>query len=540
MSSKNYDILPTSNGVIDIIAVAQKDGSMTTTPFLAKFNDNQNYKNYYCELMVNNSCFKEMEIDENMEAYFIEYNQTVEKIEGADNITPVIKGGDNKSISAGSGNDNTTVLKSQLSKDPKVSNVLKKFRLAIINRELLDSLPEDEKKTLFDQKEEKDIVYWLENKYNPNDTRDIVVLYNNKPIETKVAIGILEDFENVSKNNQNPNVTGGSKTGKSTTWIEFFSVITDLEIKQTGEQTILLRKRTKRPCSRILKTMELKKGKNTITYILKDLKDKTCQKLECILYLYSSHDKFIICDIDGSIWENQIKGVVANCLSRQNSVSKEACLFYNKLYENGYNLLYLSEKSFTYYNWIKNMVNKKIKDSGTRNMPDCPLFLSPYKNDLSYSTESMEKIQQKTLQVVAECFQAKTPFVAGFGEKNGSIASFMGIELKKSRIYYRSGDWVYRYDGKLKFTYETLVKYCDRIFPNRKGTKEQDADDLLRKITWAAEERKNLNGDAKDSGDKSKTPNRKKSNQASPMKSPDDTEFKSANLYNDINFTGTL
>jgi phosphatidate phosphatase PAH1 len=77
--SSALGMITSSSGIIDVIAIQHEDGNILATPFLVKFNDHQNHQNYYCEMHVNGQFVKEMELDENMEAYFIEYDQTVER-----------------------------------------------------------------------------------------------------------------------------------------------------------------------------------------------------------------------------------------------------------------------------------------------------------------------------------------------------------------------------------------------------------------------------------------------------------------------------
>ena len=75
----------------------------------------------------------------------------------------------------------------------------------------------------------------------------------------------------------------------------------------------------------------------------------------------------------------------------------------------------------------------------------------------------------KILQVIADNFGGLQPFVAGFGDKGSDVACYKGIGQKPKNIYFvnSSEKMVYRYDGKVKFTYELLEKYCNIIFPKR-------------------------------------------------------------------------
>jgi hypothetical protein len=90
---------------------------------------------------------------------------------------------------------------------------------------------------------------------------DIVVMFQGEEIDAEKALGQLNSFEDDRGNN------------KSLTNDEFYSVQTDLEVRYFGEQTILLRKRTKKLPSRALKSIKnLTKGSNSIEYHLKDIK----------------------------------------------------------------------------------------------------------------------------------------------------------------------------------------------------------------------------------------------------------------------------
>jgi phosphatidate phosphatase PAH1 len=88
--SSALGMITSSSGIIDVIAIQHEDGNILATPFLVKFNDHQNHQNYYCEMHVNGQFVKEMELDENMEAYFIEYDQTVERHVDTDKEVTII------------------------------------------------------------------------------------------------------------------------------------------------------------------------------------------------------------------------------------------------------------------------------------------------------------------------------------------------------------------------------------------------------------------------------------------------------------------
>jgi phosphatidate phosphatase LPIN len=170
--------------------------------------------------------------------------------------------------------------------------------------------------------------------------------------------------------------------------------------------------------------------------------------LDCNLYLYSHDDKIIISDVDGTVTTGEIKGVLSDLIFRKVPCHEGVCEFYRRLIKNGYKILYLTARSYRFYRWTKDFLGNRIKDYPD-GLPDGPLLCSPYKFETSVMLMSLEKMKLKILEVVKAVFLNNEPFVAGFGDKSSDIACYLGIGLKRSRIYMVStGDkCVYRYDG---------------------------------------------------------------------------------------------
>lgn len=77
-------------------------------------------------------------------------------------------------------------------------------------------------------------------------------------------------------------------------------------------------------------------------------------------------------------------------------------------------------------------------------------------------------MKSKILECIGSVFVGFQPFYAGFGDKGSDVAAYISAGITENRIYYvnTQDNFVYRYDGKVKFTYELLYKYAEKVFPN--------------------------------------------------------------------------
>lgn len=267
-----------------------------------KFDDKQNYQDLYCQLWINDRYIKEMDLDENMESYFIEYLKTTEKIVNQTNPHSTL----NTQLSHTPSHQQLQQQKDSIEKnvlyDEKTLKNFRKFRISYCKADYDKLLDDGTRDQLFEQ-HRIPILEYLNNRSNYN-TDNIVVRYMHEDWSTESALKILEDYElQHTKKNQ-------SETSLNN--LEFFSAESDLEEKLSGERTVLLRKRTKNISSVILSLIQLNRGENMVDYILKNASDEIIEIRSAKLYLYHYKDKLIISDIDGTITKTELKGIITD------------------------------------------------------------------------------------------------------------------------------------------------------------------------------------------------------------------------------------
>lgn len=73
-----------------------------------------------------------------------------------------------------------------------------------------------------------------------------------------------------------------------------------MQMKNCKKFFMFFSRKTLKPNSEILKSFDLKLGKNTITYTIKTEYQGT-SVLEAYIYVYNNNSKIVISDIDGTI-----------------------------------------------------------------------------------------------------------------------------------------------------------------------------------------------------------------------------------------------
>lgn len=108
------------------------------------------------------------------------------------------------------------------------------------------------------------------------------------------------------------------------------------------------------PSSEQLKLLELKEGKNTVTFVCKSrLSGQQIQTSD--IYLWNHTDKIVISDIDGTITKSDVLGHLMPMLGKDWSHEGVADLFTN-IEKNGYKILYLTARAICQSTVTKNYI----------------------------------------------------------------------------------------------------------------------------------------------------------------------------------------
>ena len=216
-----------------------------------------------------------------------------------------------------------------------------------------------------------------------------------------------------------------------------------------------------------IKLMELKKGKNSINFVIKSPLSGI-QSLKSYIYLWPSDTKLILWDIDGTITKSDILGVILPRIGINWNHENVVDLI-NKLYFNGYKIIYLTARAIfqseaTHY-YLSHITQKNKK------LPPGPVIMDPdgvfssFKKGIIQKEQYMIKIL--SLIEIKKLFGNKDNiFYAGFGNKETDAIAYryLGIDLKNIFIIDIFSE-ITRLGIKNKTTYSELSNNCDEIFP---------------------------------------------------------------------------
>ncbi|KAJ3097007.1 hypothetical protein HDU97_005343 [Phlyctochytrium planicorne] len=226
-------------------------------------------------------------------------------------------------------------------------------------------------------------------------------------------------------------------------------------------------KKTLRLTSEQLKTLNLKKGVNTITFSVTSRLQGTASCTSKIFFW--DHDvNVVISDVDGTITKSDVFGHILTMVGRDWTHSGVASLYTN-IRKNGYQILYLTSRAIGQYAYTRDYLMKI--EQGSYQLPDGPVIMSP---DRLFTALHREVIQRKpeifkiaALRDIKSLFGDKTPFYAGFGNRITDALAYRAVHVPPSRIFTidPSGEVKLELLSSYKSSYIKLNDIVDQIFP---------------------------------------------------------------------------
>ncbi|KAI9223932.1 Lipin/Ned1/Smp2-domain-containing protein [Blastocladiella britannica] len=218
-----------------------------------------------------------------------------------------------------------------------------------------------------------------------------------------------------------------------------------------------------------LKSLGLKPGANYVTFTVKSSLQgsATCHSR---IFLWSSNERVVISDIDGTITKSDALGHIFTMLGRDWTHSGVASL-YTRVRRNGYQMLYLTSRAIGQAQYTRNYLNKVEQD--TFQLPDGPVFLSP---DRLVAAFTREIIQRRPEEFKVACLRdiralfgpdTKHPFYAGFGNRHTDAYSYRAVGVPTSRIFTinPAGELKRELLEGYTASYVDLGHLVDQIFP---------------------------------------------------------------------------
>jgi phosphatidate phosphatase LPIN len=234
----------------------------------------------------------------------------------------------------------------------------------------------------------------------------------------------------------------------------------------TGAQRKVYAK-TLRLTSDQLKSLNLKKGANTISFSVSSAYQGTATCAAKIFY-WDYGIQVVISDIDGTITKSDALGHVFTMIGKDWTHMGVAKL-YTDIANNGYHFLYLTSRAIGQADYTRDYLKKVVQDK--YQLPDGPVIMSPDRLFTSFHREVIirkpEVFKMACLRDVQRLFGGRDPFYAGFGNRITDARSYRSVNVPTSRIFTIDpyGDLKLELLLGFKSSYIHLNDLVDQMFP---------------------------------------------------------------------------
>ncbi|XAR64062.1 Phosphatidate phosphatase [Bertholletia excelsa] len=194
--------------------------------------------------------------------------------------------------------------------------------------------------------------------------------------------------------------------------------------------------RTSTPTPEQLASLNLKKGKNIVTFMF-STKMLGPQKVEARIYLWKWDTRIVISDVDGTITKSDVLGQFMPLVGVDWSQTGVVPLF-SAIKENGYQMLFLSARAISQA-YLTRQFLFNLKQDG-KALPDGPVVISP---DGLFPSLFREVIRRAPHEFKIACLENIralfpsdcNPFYAGFGNRNTDEISYLKVGIPKGKIF---------------------------------------------------------------------------------------------------------
>jgi len=230
------------------------------------------------------------------------------------------------------------------------------------------------------------------------------------------------------------------------------------------------------PTSQMLESMNLKEGRNRITFtFITQVLGK--QQVDARIYLWKWNTRVVISDVDGTITKSDVLGQVMPLVGRDWTQSGVTRLF-SAIKENGYEVMFLSARAISQA-YLTRQFLLNLKQDGEA-LPDGPVVISPDGLFPSLYREVIRRAPQEfkiaCLQDIRDLFPEDcNPFYAGFGNRDTDEISYLKVGIPKGKIFIINpkGEVAVNHRVDVK-SYTSLHKLVDDMFPPQTYTEQED------------------------------------------------------------------
>ncbi|RHZ77412.1 hypothetical protein Glove_180g112 [Diversispora epigaea] len=237
---------------------------------------------------------------------------------------------------------------------------------------------------------------------------------------------------------------------------------------QDTEQTTKFYAKTLRLTSDQLKSINLQKGVNTMSF---SVPSSYQGKAICVakLFFWDLNTHIVISDIDGTITKSDALGHVFTMIGKDWTHSGVAKL-YTDIRNNGYEILYLTSRAIGQASYTRDYLEKVKQDK--YQLPDGPVIMSPDRLLTAFHREVImrkpEVFKMSCLRDVQKLFKDRNPFFAGFGNRITDALSYRSVNVPSSRIFTidSNGEVKLQLLSGYKSSYIDLSDLVDQMFPH--------------------------------------------------------------------------
>lgn len=219
-----------------------------------------------------------------------------------------------------------------------------------------------------------------------------------------------------------------------------------------------------------LEKLDLKPGANSIRFVV----ESSEVELNCRIFLWSSHTKIVISDVDGTITRSDVLGHLLPAVGRDWSQVGVAGL-YSQIERNGYKMLYLTARPIGQASQTRTFLHDVTQ--GSAKLPNGPVLMSPNRLVESFTREVIRRKPQEfkiaALREIRSLFSPDyNPFHAGFGNRDTDVISYRAVGLIPQRIFVvnpRGELVVMKAKYESAASYSTLQDLVESVFPDISG-----------------------------------------------------------------------
>ncbi|KAE9588422.1 putative phosphatidate phosphatase [Lupinus albus] len=234
--------------------------------------------------------------------------------------------------------------------------------------------------------------------------------------------------------------------------------------------------RAKTPTSEQLASLNLKEGRNTVTFCFSTTTLGTRQ-VDARIFLWKWNTRIVISDVDGTITRSDVLGQFMPLVGIDWSQTGVAHLF-SAIQENGYQLLFLSARAISQAYHTRQFLFNLNQDGKV--LPDGPVVISP---DGLFPSLYREVILRAPHEFKIACLgdiralfpPDCNPFYAGFGNRDTDEVSYLKVGIPKGKIFIINprGEIVINRCLDTK-SYTSLHAVVNGMFPPTNSSEQED------------------------------------------------------------------